>query len=117
MTPYGITAAVIDELKARTAAYNTAPGQKESSIAERKGVRGSMNDLFYTVDELLTEEFDRYMELLRPTETEFYNKYFAARVVNDTGIRHRLGDREETKLILQYLNKPNMPRKHQINSI
>lgn len=57
LTPYGITAIVIDELKARTTAYNTALGQKESSAAERKGVRGSMNDLFDTVDEMLTEEF------------------------------------------------------------
>ena len=54
-----------------------------------------MNYLFYTVDELLAEEFDRYMELLRPTETEFYNTYFAARIVKDTGKRHRTnGDAE-----------------------
>jgi hypothetical protein len=53
--------------------------------------------LFYTVDELLSEEFDRYMELLRPTETEFYNSYFAARVVKETGVRHKPVDPEETK--------------------
>ncbi len=96
LAPYGITTAVIDDLAIRTAGYNTAIGQRESSVAERKGVRGSMNELFDVVDEMLSEEFDRYMELLRPTETEFYNKYFAARVVKDSGIRHRAAGDVET---------------------
>ena len=60
-------------------------------------MRTSMNDLFDTVDEMLTEEFDRFMELLRPTETEFYNTYFAARVVKETGVRHRSSDPEAGK--------------------
>ena len=58
-------------------------------MADRIGARGTMADLFDKVAELLNEEFDRYMELLRSTETEFYNKYFAARVVKDIGVRHK----------------------------
>ena len=29
------------------------------------------------------------MELLRSSDTEFYNKYFAARVIKDMGVRHK----------------------------
>ena len=86
---YGITEDKIDSLRAKAQAYNTAIGVKESSVADRKGARGTMSDLFVKADDILNEELDRFMELLRPTETELYNKYFSARVVKDTGVRHR----------------------------
>ena len=89
VVPFGITAGKIAELKTKADAYSAAIGARESSVADRKGARGSMSDLFDKADELLNEEFDRYMELLRPTETELYNKYFSARVVKDTGVRHK----------------------------
>ena len=89
IAPMGITADKITDLKTKADAYDAAIGARESSVADRKGARGTMSDLFDQVDELLNEEFDRYMELLRSTETEFYNKYFAARVIKDTGVRHR----------------------------
>ena len=56
-----------------------------------KGARGTLAGLFNEVDELLTDEVDRFMELLRNKEPEFYNKYFVACVVKETGIRHRPG--------------------------
>lgn len=62
---------------------------EEVGTANRKGARGTMNDLFDKTDELIYEELDRFMEMMRPTETELYNKYFSARVVKDLGIRHR----------------------------
>ena len=85
----GITAEMIADLKGKAQAYTAAIGARESSVAERKGARGSMNELFDKADELLNEDFDRYFELLRPTDTELYNKYFSARVVKDMGMRHR----------------------------
>ncbi len=88
VVPFGITTEKIAELKTKAEAYSDAIGARESSVADRKGARGSMSDLFDKADELLNEEFDRYMELLRPTETELYNKYFSARVIKDTGVRH-----------------------------
>jgi len=45
-----------------------------------------MEGLFGKVDNILDEEFDRYMELFRPTETEFYIKYFAARFIKDRAL-------------------------------
>ncbi len=89
LAPNGITAETIADLKGKAQAYTAAIGARESSVAERKGARGSMNELFDKADELLNEEFDRYAELVRPTDTELYNKYFSARVVKDMGLRHR----------------------------
>jgi len=88
LASYGITSEKITDLQTKSQAYSSAIGEKESSIADRKGARESMNALFDKVDELLEEEIDRFMELLRPMDTEFYNTYHAARVVKDTGARH-----------------------------
>jgi hypothetical protein len=89
IAPFGVPAEMIAGLKIKTDAYSAAIGAREVSVTERKGARGSMNDLFDKADELLHEELDRYMELIRGAEREFYNKYFSARVVKDIGIRHR----------------------------
>lgn len=86
---FGISAEKTADLKARAEAYSASIGARESSIADRKGARESLNSLFAKADELLNEEIDHFMEILRPTETEFYNKYFAGRIIKDTGVRHR----------------------------
>jgi hypothetical protein len=92
ITPNGIGQERIDDLKSKTDAYAMTIGVHEASVAERIGARGRMSEMFDNADDLLREELDRYMELLRPTEVEFYNKYFSARLVRDTGVRHRNGD-------------------------
>lgn len=89
IAPYGVTPEAIADLKTKAGTYSSAIGARESSIADRKGARESLSDLFARADDMLNEEFDHFMELLRPTETELYNKYFAARVVKDTGVRHK----------------------------
>lgn len=85
----GISTEKIEELKSKAEAYTSSIGARESSIADRKGARETMNGLFGKADELINEEIDHYIELIRPSETEFYNKYYAARVIKDIGIRHR----------------------------
>jgi hypothetical protein len=96
MQTYDISAEKLTDLKAKAAAYTAAIGLRESSVADRKGTRGTLNELFDRADEMLNERIDRLMELVRPAEPEFYNKYFAARVVKDTGIRHRNNGDSET---------------------
>lgn len=80
---------MITDLKAKVEAYRTALGVRERSVAERMEARTTMQDHFYKIDEILEEEIDPAMELIRATNTQFYNEYFALRVVKDTGIRHR----------------------------
>jgi hypothetical protein len=62
---------------------------KDSASYLPKVARDSSPAIFETVDELLNEEIDRYMGLVRSKESEFYNKYFAALVIRDAGVRHR----------------------------
>ncbi len=86
---HGIAQDKINDLKEKARLYSSAIGERESSVASRMGARLSVKELFRRADELLKEELDRYMELLRQSETEIYNKYFAARSIKESGIRHR----------------------------
>ncbi|MGD1046586.1 MAG: hypothetical protein ABR936_14865, partial [Bacteroidota bacterium] len=89
LAPSNITADSIAALKAKAQAYRTSIGARESGVAGRMGARTSMEELFAKADEILEEEIDPAMELIRATKTQFYNEYFTLRVVKDTGVRHR----------------------------
>jgi len=89
LADYGVTQAVASEFQAKIASFTAALGSRESSVAERVGARTSLGDLFKQADELLAEELDQLVELLRASEPQFHTEYFAARVVKDLGTRHR----------------------------
>jgi len=89
LAPFNITAETIAILRAKAQAYLASIGARESSVAGRIGARTSMEDLFVKADEILSEELDLAMELIRATNTQFYNEYFTLRVVKDTGVRHK----------------------------
>ena len=88
LAPYGITDAKVNALKEKIDSYDTSLGERESGSAARTGARLSLTELFAKADDLLENEIDRQMELLREAYTEFYNEYFAARVIRDLGIVH-----------------------------
>jgi len=88
LAPYGITDAKVNALKEKIDSYDTSLGERESGSAARTGARLSLTELFAKADDLLENEIDRQMELLREAYREFYNEYFAARVIRDLGIVH-----------------------------
>ncbi len=83
-----ITQATLDDLAAKIKAFGDALGSRESSVAERSGAKTALSDLFSQADSLL-DRIDAMMQLLRAKATQFFNEYFAARVIKDVGIRHR----------------------------
>ena len=86
--PFGVTQAILEDLKARIAAYDAATKQVSSGMAERVGARTAVSDLFIQADQILKDELDRMMQFFRVSAPEFYNDYRAARVIRDIGVRH-----------------------------
>jgi hypothetical protein len=86
---FGVTPAMLTECQSKLDAFNASIGQSESGAAERVAARTNLLELFDVADKTLTEELDRLMELVRGSQTQFYNEYFAARVIKDLGVRHR----------------------------
>ena len=86
---YGVTEQMLTDLEARAAKFTAEIGELESGVAGRVVARATMFELFDEADHVLTEEIDRLMEMIRGAQTQFYNEYFAARVIKDLGLRHR----------------------------
>ena len=85
---FGVSQAMLDDLKSRIAAYDAATKQVSSGMAERVGARTAVSDLFNQADQILKDEVDRMIQFFRVSVPEFYNDYRAARVIKDIGVRH-----------------------------
>ena len=88
LAPFGITPAMIEELKSLVAAYDAALKDLAGVMAERVGARTAVAEMFNKADELLKDELDPVMHIFRLTDPELYDDYRAARVIKDIGVRH-----------------------------
>jgi hypothetical protein len=72
--------------------YKEVLGRKESKHAEARAAREALFDAFDNVDDVLKEDLDSLMELVRIPNPEFYNHYWAARAIKDLGFVKRKTD-------------------------
>ncbi len=86
---FGITAEKLASLKTRIDSFEKALGERESSVAQRKGARLSFYDYLDQALTLLEEQIDNLMEPFKVSDPQFFNEYWGARVVKDVGLRHR----------------------------
>ncbi|MFA6025592.1 MAG: hypothetical protein WC727_04060, partial [Ignavibacteriaceae bacterium] len=92
LASYGITQAKLDLVETRLAALKTAVGNKDTGFTDHVALRDTLYGLFDKTDELLREEADAIVEVLKETQPGFYNQYFAARVIKDLGGRRGGGE-------------------------
>ncbi len=89
LSDYNITPEIVTDLRIKIDNFANALGERESAAAKGAGATANLKALFNQADEMLYDDMDRLIELLRESNGEFYNEYFAARVIKDLGIRHR----------------------------
>ena len=65
-------------------------------MAERSAARIALAELFDNADETLKKDLDKLIELVKKDAPQFYNAYYAARVIKDLG--HRSRPKAETPL-------------------
>jgi len=83
LTHFGVTSAMIADFLNRLTFYEEALGRKDSKFAESKAARRKLKELFSKANEILKEEVDQMMELIRVSNSGVYNQYEAARVIKD----------------------------------
>lgn len=88
LADYQVTASEIADLKSKIEAYHSSIGGRESSVANRVGSRLTLKALFNETNAIL-EDIDDMMERFRTKDAEFYDQYFSARQVKQTGVRYR----------------------------
>lgn len=80
---FGITKEFASDFKTKLESFSAALGSKESRVAESKSVRQELGEDFDMTDEVLYEELDGMIELVKKSDPEFYNKYQAGRIIKD----------------------------------
>lgn len=83
LNTYGITAAIMTDLQNKTNTFESTLGSKESKFADSKASRQDLGKLFDDADDILKEEIDTFMDVIKEANVSFYNKYQAARVIKD----------------------------------
>ncbi len=91
LADFGISDADLNDLVGAKEAFSLTIDSRDSAVAERVGARVDLAGIFDEVDDLLNEDIDTIMQLLRSRELEFYNGYTAARVIKDLGVRRQNG--------------------------
>ena len=83
--PYvaGVDKEAVEDLKTKVTVYENLLESKESKTAESKAARQELGEIFDQADEILSEELDNMIELIKDSDQDFYNKYQAARVIKD----------------------------------
>ena len=95
LAKYGITQAKLDIVDIKLAALKTAAENKDAGFTDRAAVREALYILFDTTDSLLKEEADGIVEVVKESYPDFYNQYFAARVIKDLGGKRGGSDNPE----------------------
>ncbi|HMA64781.1 MAG: hypothetical protein ACM31E_11375 [Fibrobacterota bacterium] len=85
LAPYTITAEMITTLGQTIDTYRHHADSKDTRFAGSKAAREVLFNLFANADELLREDIDTMVELLKNNNNDFYNQYNAARTIKDIG--------------------------------
>ena len=83
LADYGVTPAMITDLQTRIADFDGALGTREESTSLRVAAGQELKNVFGQVDDVLTGQIDKMMEMFRESDTQFYNEYKNARVIRD----------------------------------
>ncbi len=85
LVAYKITETVLTELQEKITAFGEAIDGKDTGFANRSALRIALTEKFDEADSILTEQLDALIELVRKSNTLFYNQYYSARVIKDLG--------------------------------
>jgi len=88
LEPYGITKEEIDSFVKESEAFRQAADSKDQKFTESKATRQAMIDTFSKAGDILKEDLDTMMEVLKEKNNDFYLQYRAARNIHDIGGGH-----------------------------
>mgnify|MGYP001617352903 CR=1 FL=1 len=87
LADYGITTTVLEDLLSKIEGYAEVIVAPRIAITTKKGATENIANLFLNTLEILNNRMDTLMEQFKENEPTFYNLYFHARNIIDTG-RH-----------------------------
>ena len=85
LPPYGVTAEEIEAFDKSFDAYRQLVDSKGIKAAERKAARKLLHECFDKADDILSNDIDKLMEMVKTMDDDFYRQYKAARTIRDLG--------------------------------
>ncbi|MDP4270105.1 MAG: hypothetical protein Q8909_08250 [Bacteroidota bacterium] len=85
ITEYGFSAELLAQLRQANADFNDVISAPKLAIVEQKNATEGMVPLFAKEDGILANRLDKDIELLKNSNPDFYNQYFAARKIISSG--------------------------------
>jgi hypothetical protein len=85
LADYGVTALTLSNLMDRIIAFEALLVAPRVAIVDKKGATGLLKSLFDEVDSVLKNEMDPLMAVFKGSASVFYEAYFNARMIVDTG--------------------------------
>jgi hypothetical protein len=83
LVPYGVLPETIGGLKKEIDDFAALVAKPRTQIVARSTATNRMKELFKEISDLLLDELDKLMLLLKNQEPVFYNEYRAARIIVD----------------------------------
>jgi hypothetical protein len=83
LADYGITQAMLDQLKKETDDYEDIINQPTANAKTRGMASRMIDEKLAEATKILTEQLDKLIELFKDSHPVFYNSYKAARVIGD----------------------------------
>lgn len=78
---YGVTQAMVDDLELNLAMLEEAFNTPRAAIVDRKQLTQAITALIKEMDQVLRDKLDQLALVLRPSHTEFYDRYHFARSI------------------------------------
>jgi hypothetical protein len=86
---YNITAETLTELQAKIDAFNSGIENQGTGVTSRSAYKKKLHTLFDALDDVLVEELDELIELVKKHDKLLYDQYDAARGIKDLGGRKK----------------------------
>ncbi|MBN2547368.1 MAG: hypothetical protein JXB50_16310 [Spirochaetes bacterium] len=77
----------LKKLKESLTVYEASIGSHSSKTTEKQASREALTEAFKKADDIIKEQLDPLIELIREKEIDLYNQYYAARTIKDLGVR------------------------------
>lgn len=85
---YNVTDAKLTALETKIGELKETETEKSSSFSSKSSLRKMLTEKFRDATDLLTEQYDHVMEVIKEDHEDIYEEYFAARVIKDLGGSH-----------------------------
>jgi len=86
---YGLTSSSLADFQSKIDAFTAMIAAPRTAITERKGATDDIDKLMKKINAILTNKMDKLMEKYKTVNPEFYRQYFDARIIIDSGMRHK----------------------------